>query len=256
MGPKALLYLKFLMIGTPLERPALAARWALAAPQRMRHPELWELYLEQRRLPLIMAKLLRLDSNVVDVGCHIGSFLNPAIKLSPNGSHVAFEPSPFMSKWLADRYKAVRVIAKAVSDLPGTASFGTDPSGFNRLMRSHEIVDTRDFCEVDVCTLDDELTVRVDLLKIDVEGNELAVLKGAVATLARWRPAIIFECGPPDDVAAVFDFLTKRAGYDVLSCSDFLFDRGPMDVGEFIRCSLYPFRAFNFVALAKGASHR
>ena len=83
-------------------------------------------------------------------------------------------------------------------------------------MRPDEIGDRRDLSTVDVCTLDDKFTARVDLVKIDVEGNGLAVFEGAVATLARWRPAIIFERRPPDDVAAVFDFLTKRAGYDVI----------------------------------------
>ena len=37
---------------------------------------------------------------------------------------------------------------------------------------------------------------KVDLIKIDVEGCELDVLKGATETLARFKPVIFFECNP------------------------------------------------------------
>jgi hypothetical protein len=45
--------------------------------------------------------------------------------------------------------------------------------------------------------LDDMLPAgaRVDLMKIDVEGGELMVLEGAVATLRRCKPVVIFEHG-------------------------------------------------------------
>lgn len=36
---------------------------------------------------------------------------------------------------------------------------------------------------------------RVDLIKIDTDGHEMEVLKGATETIKRLRPAIIFEAG-------------------------------------------------------------
>ena len=36
----------------------------------------------------------------------------------------------------------------------------------------------------------------VDLVKIDTEGSDPAVLKGALDTLRQWRPFVTFECGP------------------------------------------------------------
>src|SRR6185295_11356708 len=56
--------------------------------------------------------------------------------------------------------------------------------------------------------LDELLDPPVDLLKIDVEGYEGPVLRGAEKLLARARPALFVEIhpeliGPPDDVAGI-----------------------------------------------------
>ena len=69
------LNLKSLLVGTVLESPAHKLRWFSGLPMRVRYPELWEVYLEERRLPEILKRLLSEDSHGVDVGCHIGSFL-------------------------------------------------------------------------------------------------------------------------------------------------------------------------------------
>lgn len=52
------------------------------------------------------------------------------------------------------------------------------------------------------------------LVKIDTEGNELAVLQGAMNTLERVRPKIIFESWGPEVRASLFEFLGK-SGYQV-----------------------------------------
>ena len=58
--------------------------------------------------------------------------------------------------------------------------------------------------ETPVRTLD-SLSIRapIGLLKIDVEGAETAVLRGATATIQRWLPDIIVEAGDPKSFAAV-----------------------------------------------------
>jgi hypothetical protein len=54
--------------------------------------------------------------------------------------------------------------------------------------------------EVEVTTLDafceKERLIRVDLVKIDVEGSELALLKGAEQTIRRFRPVLMIEVNP------------------------------------------------------------
>lgn len=48
------------------------------------------------------------------------------------------------------------------------------------------------------------------LIKIDTEGNELAVLEGATRTLKEVQPTIIFESNPSSERAKLFDFLDSR----------------------------------------------
>ena len=67
--------------------------------------------------------------------------------------------------------------------------------------------------------LDDVLpeTVAPALLKIDVEGGELEVMKGALETICRHRPIIVFEHGKPSAAAYgtkptdVYDLLVTQA---------------------------------------------
>jgi FkbM family methyltransferase len=57
-----------------------------------------------------------------------------------------------------------------------------------------------------VCPLDDHALVDVDFLKIDVEGHELQVLRGARSTIGRYRPRILAEV---KDIPAVVAFLSQ-----------------------------------------------
>jgi FkbM family methyltransferase len=75
---------------------------------------------------------------------------------------------------------------------------------------------------------------RVALLKVDVEGHELDVFLGAHATLARHRPALLFECEARHlrrvTMEDVFDHLSDR-GYH-----GWFFERGQLvDVTRFDR---------------------
>jgi hypothetical protein len=47
----------------------------------------------------------------------------------------------------------------------------------------------------------------------------------------------------------LFDHITGVMNYDVFTFGDFLHDKGPLGFDEFRKCGIYPFRAFNFVAL-------
>ncbi|MFX7071531.1 hypothetical protein ABTI09_19765, partial [Acinetobacter baumannii] len=65
----------------------------------------------------------------------------------------------------------------------------------------------------------------------------------------------VFECGAVTneglDRAALFDHLTSVMTYDVFTFGDFLYRKGPLSADEFRKCGIYPFRAFNFVALPR-----
>ena len=259
--------MKSLIVGTRLGDAAGHLRWLWGYGQRRKHPELWELYLEERWLPAVLQRLLRPASCGVDVGSHIGSFLGLLRRYAPQGRHVAFEPSPTKSKWLKRRFRDVEIFPYAVADRAGTAVFEENAalSGYSHLLSggapkaqggglSHY--------DVQMCRLDDVLRDRdrLDLIKIDVEGGELAVLRGAETLIRKWQPAIIFECGSEYGLEKkklsrkdLYDYLTSGLGYRIFCFADFVFDKGELTFDEFRKCGLYPFRAFNFVAVPRNA---
>ena len=110
------LLIKSVTVRTRLGEFAKQIRWLLSAAHRSKYPELWELYLEERRMPLVLEKNLKKNSCAVDVGGHIGSFLNLLIKYSPQGKHIVFEPSVTKSQWLRRRFPEAKVFPYAVSN--------------------------------------------------------------------------------------------------------------------------------------------
>ncbi len=99
---------------------------------------------------------------------------------------------------------------------------------------------------------------RLDLIKLDVEGAELAALHGAARVVDKFHPTIIFECGSEYGLVEqrlsrrdLYNFIIVDLKYNIFTFVDFLFDKGPMSFGEFEKCGLYPFRAFNFIASSR-----
>lgn len=251
--------LKYELIRTPLERPLLRLRRALRYLQRHRHPELREIYLEEGRIRLALERLVRPTSNCIDVGCHYGSMLSCFCRLAPLGRHVAFEVVPAKARFLRRKFPEVDVHELALSDRAGTASFFVHrkATGLSSLVQPRD--GESDRIEVETARLDDVLPVArgYDLLKLDVEGAELPVLRGGRDTLARYRPVALFECGPGGPQAFGYepgdlhDFLTKAGlEYAVFFLKDFLEGGGAVGREEFQEgSSRYPFRAFNWLAV-------
>jgi FkbM family methyltransferase len=157
-----------------------------------------------RQTIAIMERSLRSDSGCVDVGCHSGSILGEIVRIAPNGHHYAFEPLPCIFDELRQRFARlpnVELFNLALSDSPGPASFQhvvTNP-GYSGLRRRRYDRPNERVVEITVekATLDDLVPAsrRVDFLKVDVEGAELEVLRGAIRTIQRNRPFIVFEHG-------------------------------------------------------------
>ena len=181
-------------------------RRLLRLRQRLKHPELWELYLEETRLDLVLKTLLKTNSCVADVGAHIGSFLEAALTLAPQGEHYAFEASPTKAKWLRIRFPEVRIFPFAISNAVGTATFYEDVQnpGFSSLISTPSSQKSINQYQVETRTLDDLLSdePRLDLIKLDIEGAELDALRGATGLIVRFSPALIFAAEPNISEAA------------------------------------------------------
>lgn len=152
-------------------------------------------------LRVILAATLSPDSDVVDVGAHHGAVLRDIVRCAPRGRILAYEPLPEMAAALRAEFPDVDVRQKALSDEAGESGFShiVDLPAYSGLrLRSlpegeHEIREI----EVQRERLDDALPdgFAPALIKIDVEGGELGVLRGAHETIRRDRPVIVFEHG-------------------------------------------------------------
>jgi FkbM family methyltransferase len=151
-------------------------------------------------LKLLFAAILRADAHVVDIGANHGSVLAELVRLAPDGRWLAFEPIPELHAELSAAFPGVDVRDVALSDSAGEATFQhvVSADGYSGLRRRTYPgkVDVREIT-VRTARLDDELApdFAPALIKIDVEGGELGVLRGAARTLATHRPAVIFEHG-------------------------------------------------------------
>jgi FkbM family methyltransferase len=166
----------------------------------------------------------------VDVGANKGSFLPWLSRAAGRDGRVfAFEPQPDLAAYLAEACRAagldnVEVEAAGVSDragsralrIPGAA--GPSP-GASLEAAVAERSPGRDIA-VPVVTLDERLRTegrRVAAIKIDVEGHELAVLRGAGGVLDRNAPLVVVEAeerhAGAENLAAVFVFFAER-GFD------------------------------------------
>ena len=145
----------------------------------------------------LMRFLLRPGDTFVDVGANVGYYSVLASGLvGRTGTVLAIEPQPPALSMLAlnatRRDSPITVVSVAASDETGAAQLWVRPEGdTSSLSPGGPATPT----SVPLETLDHlcaELP-RVTLLKIDVEGHELQVLRGARTTISRHRPWICFE---------------------------------------------------------------
>ncbi|MEV0220578.1 FkbM family methyltransferase [Streptomyces sp. NPDC050704] len=130
----------------------------------------------------------------VDVGGWYGPWTR---RLSDRAHHVVtVEPVPHLARLLTAATPGnVRVVQAAASDRRGTARLWLPPGdqgdrGVSSLVRRDIHARALD---VPCVTLDSLNLHDVDFVKIDVDGNELAVLRGATTLLTRDRPALFIE---------------------------------------------------------------
>ncbi|MFZ2739258.1 MAG: FkbM family methyltransferase [Burkholderiaceae bacterium] len=156
----------------------------------------------------------------VDVGANIG---NHSLYFSEHFEQVvSLEPNPRVFELLCFNVKLrgnIQPFNIGASDTGGEMALSFSPGNWGGGQLVGGSQDQSNTFSVTVKRLDelDALASRsVGLIKIDVEGHELPVLKGAIKLLLRSRPGILFEQQPADIAqgsSAVVDWL-KSNGYD------------------------------------------
>lgn len=146
----------------------------------------------------------------------------------------------------------------ALSDRQGQAKFylNTKSSGFSGLNQHMAQQKTIEELMVQCDCLPNLIPsdCQIDFIKIDVEGNELGVMRGAKNLLERDHPKILFECTKSGllcsgyKLSEVFDFLTQL-NYSIFLPKTFLEQGKPLTFEEFEQALQYPFQGFNFLAI-------
>jgi FkbM family methyltransferase len=138
----------------------------------------------------LLRKLVEEGMQVVDIGANIGLYTLLLAQLAGNAGRVfAFEPKPNLFSMLCENCATngalnVTPFQCAAGDTNGRAMFqlSTFNSGDNRLGETRSNVKS---IEVEVARLDDVLPVRrVQFIKLDVQGHELAALAGMEEVIA------------------------------------------------------------------------
>lgn len=183
-----------------------------------------------------LPSMLKSAKVFVDIGASLGQYTRLATENIQEGHIYAIEADPIRfeelerncRKWSRLSGNKVTALNAAACDTDGKAEFFTTNSNVSGGLFRHDLpsCETKvawDKIEVDCITLDALFEDKIpDFIKIDVEGAELSVLRGAVDIIRSGKPKFLIEVhywGHTQDGEAtddVFEFM-KSFGYYPLS---------------------------------------
>lgn len=159
------------------------------------------------------------DRAAIDVGAHSGLYTAELLRLC--SSVIAIEAIPELASNIARTYPAAQTINAAASFEEGQATLyiPIGQPGLSTITATNPVVGKN--CRevhVNTVTLDRVTDLAVGFVKIDVEGNELNVLRGAKSLLQRDKPVLLIEAEERhrhNAVASLYEFLSPL-GYSGL----------------------------------------
>ena len=171
----------------------------------------------------IAETFLSKHSCVWDVGANVGIFTFAAAAVASAGTIISIEADTWLAELLRKSHRLagnqssdVRVVPVAASDVDGVAEFqiasrGRASNALAEAGGSSQMGGVRELQHVPTLRLDTILKAmpRPDFVKIDVEGAELMVLKGATDLVSQARPLFYIEVGK-DKFATVDAFFQRR----------------------------------------------
>ncbi len=187
-----------------------------------------------RALAPTIARLVPAEAVVLDIGAHAGQFTKLFARAVPAGRVYAFEPGSYARSilrsvvWL-HRLGNVEIVPVALGAADGLAhlniplkhrgSYGFGLSHLGTAADRWPMVATELVALTTIDAVAAALALnRVDFIKADIEGWELALLRGAEETLRRFRPVLLIELSEAhlaragDRLGDAFAFM-DRLGY-------------------------------------------
>lgn len=161
------------------------------------------------------------DYTIFDVGANFG-YLSLVWKqsIAQNGKVYAFEPHPTIYNSLkksvsSNQIVNLEVLNKAVSHASGSIELHLSSTTSNTLQQVARQNKANKTVAIDMITLDQFVNqnkiTSVDLIKIDVDGIELDILKGAKQTIIAHKPIVIVETNGD----AVIHLFLREQGYKI-----------------------------------------
>lgn len=212
----------------------------------------------------IMRRVLTAGATAIDIGASRGKFVYEFDRYAPGGRHFAFEPIPDSFEVLNRHCSGTGVECHnlALSDRRGTTAFHVSEnlgySGFRPTDDAKSFGPGRDIT-VRTEKLDDLIPDDLDVsfIKIDVEGAEFMVLRGAENIIKRCAPTIVFEfeghaAAYGTTAGDVFDLL-QSFGLDIWNTEYFLADKPAYSRDEFVSAHEKAYE-FYFVSAPAGAT--
>ena len=155
---------------------------------------------------------LKSGAIVFDIGANIGSHTLPLAKIvQPNGMVFAFEPTLYAVTKLSNNVeihptlsKCIKVEQILLSDQKSSLEVHEIESSWpiktSKITHNLHGGEAKSIAGSEVITLDtfvikNKVNV-LDLIKIDVDGNEINILKGGIKTIKKLKPLIMFELAP------------------------------------------------------------
>jgi FkbM family methyltransferase len=188
-------------------------------------------YHDERELELLIDAIVRPGDTFIDVGANLGFIsMHAASRVGSKGRVIAFEPQPACCERIArniftNGLKHVDVKNIGLSDRADVLTLKL-PSGVSSLATfagDEKLADAKVLGRIDVPVARGDEVVRDQIvgnlmMKIDVEGFELFVLRGFAETIRRRHPPIHIEIQPHHlrragvSVSEVFDWF-RSMGY-------------------------------------------
>lgn len=174
-------------------------------------------------------ELLADGQTVIDVGANVGQFtLWAAARVGPSGTVLAFEPEQTCFKKLVRNIQlngtnTIRAECAAITDFDGEAALylndkQDDNQGQSSLTRFgfHHLTQAVRCLRLDTFISREQIE-GVHILKIDTQGAEMQVLKGASHLIEQDHPAILLRC---------HEEKCQAVGESTVNIQRFLLDRG------------------------------
>jgi len=156
---------------------------------------------------------------ILDIGANIGWFSLVIASANPNVRVFAFEPNPDVAPLLEQNFKTNgvqgEILRQVISDRVGRVTFFQDRDDWASSLA--ERPGTSRALDVPSVTIDDFVSlnkIRPSFLKIDVEGAEEEVFRGAQRTLLSCSPDLLFEISPSISSVERLRAILLSCGYE------------------------------------------